>query len=103
MESHHRIMGPSAMGNLFFVVVIISRHTHAVLPLHMGGESYVIPTTLDDRTVTFLNKANAMSPAGFKGHMQSVRTQVVPLHAHFDAEEGDDQPPPAHNGSDAIG
>ena len=46
----------------------LTLHARSVLPLHMGGESYVIPTTLDDRTVTFLDKANAMSPAGFKGH-----------------------------------
>ena len=81
----------------------LTPHARSVLPMHMGGESFVIPTTLDDRTVTFLDKANAMSPAGFKGHTQSVRTRVVPLHAHFDAEEGDDMPPPAHVGSDASG
>ena len=64
----------------------LTPHARSVLPMHMGGESFVIPTTLDDRTVTFLDKANAMSPAGFKCHAQSVRTRVVPLHAHFDAE-----------------
>ena len=34
----------------------LTPHARSVLPLHMGGESYVIPTTLDDRTVTFLYK-----------------------------------------------
>ena len=57
----------------------LTHHARSVLPIHMGGESLVIPATLDDRTVTYLDKANAMSPAGFKGHSQPGRARVVPV------------------------
>ena len=81
----------------------LTHHARSVLPIHMGGESLVIPATLDDRTVTYLDKANAMSPAGFKGHSQPGRVRVVPLHAHFDAEEGADMAPPAPIGRNTGG
>ena len=103
MESHLRY-GPKRDGK--FILRggdYLTHHARSVLPIHMGGESLVIPATLDDRTVTYLDKANAMSPAGFKGHSQPGRARVVPLHAHFDAEEGEDMAPPAHIGRNTGG
>ncbi len=35
----------------------------------MGGDSAVIPADLDSRMVDFIDRANAMSPVGFKGHL----------------------------------
>ena len=45
----------------------LTAHARSVLPIHMGGEHAVLPVGLDDRTIDFLDRANAMSPAGFKG------------------------------------
>ena len=47
--------------------------TRATLSLHMGGDARAVPATLDPRTVQFMNAANAMSPAGFKGLPRGTR------------------------------
>ena len=45
----------------------LTPYSRSILSVHMGGDALAVPATLDPRTVHFLDIANAMSPAGFKG------------------------------------
>ena len=45
----------------------LSSLAKAQLPLHMGGANPDIPADLDERTINFMDMANAMSSRGFKG------------------------------------
>ena len=45
----------------------LSSLAKAQLPMHMGGANPDIPEDLDERTIQFMDMANAMSSRGFKG------------------------------------
>jgi len=45
----------------------LSSLAKAQLPMHMGGANPDIPEDLDERTILFMDMANAMSSRGFKG------------------------------------
>ena len=51
----------------------LSSLAKAQLPMHMGGANPDIPTDLDERTINFMDMANAMSSRGFKGGVDLSR------------------------------
>ena len=51
----------------------LSAVTRATLSVHMGGDALAVPAKLDPRTIRFMDSANAMSPAGFKGRAAGSR------------------------------
>jgi hypothetical protein len=72
----------------------LSSATRAILSVHMGGDALAVPATLDPRTVRFMDSANAMSPAGFKGraagaHAVHTREPWRDLSGDMDEERSD--------------
>ena len=82
----------------------LSSLAKAQLPIHMGGANPDIPVDLDERTIYFMDRADAMSSRGFKGtadpsHVLHLRD----INADLDAAEHFSRPLAARSGDLRVG